>query len=448
MKRLFVFSISICCAIVAVLSSKPVDAQGLPLIRDAEIEDTIRRMSTPLFQAAGLSPSSIKIHLVQDKSLNAFVADGQQMFIHTGLLMRAENASQVIGVIAHETGHISGGHLSRFGNAAKQGATTAIIATILGAATAVGTGRGDVGAAVMAGGQQLAQRNFFSFTRSQEGSADQAALTFLDATDQSARGLLQFMGILENQELLISNNQDPYVRTHPLSADRIQAIEAHIARSDNSNNQPSPEMELAFQRAKAKLTGYFDPPGITFRVYPETDQSIPARYARAFAYSKIPDKEKAITTLNDLLNDIPNDPYFLELKAQVLFESGDIDGAIGPFANAVAAVPEEPLIRFEYARALIAKNTPADLEEAVEQLQFALSREPRYASGWRNLGIAYGRLGDEGRSSLALAEEALLKGDLAAVNYHAGRAEQTFPRGSREWLQAEDLLLAAKNIKE
>lgn len=437
-----------CCAIVATFASEPADAQSLPLIRDAEIEDTIRRMSTPLFQAAGLSPSSVSIHLVGDKSLNAFVADGQRMFVHTGLLMRADNASQVIGVIAHETGHISGGHLSRFGRASQQGTTTSVIATILGAATALGTGRPDVGAAVIAGGQQLAQRNFFSFTRSQEGSADQAALTLLDATDQSARGLIEFMGILENQELLITNNQDPYIRTHPLSSDRIQAIEAHIARSPKSDIPTPPEMELRFQRTKAKLIGYFEPPSITLRIYPDTDQSIPARFARAFAYSKVPDKDKALATLDSLLTDIPDDPYFLELKAQVLFESGDVAGALAPFARAVSIVPEEPLIRFEYARVLIESPAPGDLENAIEQLKFALSREPRYASGWRNLGIAYGRLGDTGRSSIALAEEAILKGDFSAVNYHAGRAAEIFPRGSREWLQAEDLLLAAKNTKK
>lgn len=404
-------------------------------------------MSTPLFQAAGLAPSSVRIHIVADKSLNAFVADGQRMFVHTGLLMRAENASQVIGVIAHETGHISGGHLSRFARAGQQGFATSVISTVLGAAAALGTGRPDVGAAVIAGGQQLAQRNFFSFTRSQEGSADQAALSFLDATGQSAKGLLEFMGILENQELLITNNQDPYVRTHPLSSDRIQAIEAHIARSANSNSPTPGDMELRFQRAKAKLIGYFDPPNITFRIYPDTDQSIPAQFARAFAYSKVPDKDKALATLDSLLTELPDDPYFLELKAQVLFESGDVAGAIEPYSRAVNIIPEEPLIRFEYARVLIASPAPGDMERAVEQLKFALSREPKYASGWRNLGIAYGRLGDQGRSSIALAEEALLKGDYKVVNYHAGRAVELFPRGSREWLQAEDLLLAAKNTK-
>lgn len=446
MKRLFVFCM--CCAIVALFSSEPVDAQGLPLIRDAEIEDTIRRMSTPLFQAAGLAPSSVRIHIVADKSLNAFVADGQRMFMHTGLLMRAENASQIIGVIAHETGHISGGHLSRFGRAGQQGTATAVIATILGAATALGTGRPDIGAAVVAGGGQISQRNFFSFTRSQEGSADQAALSFLDSTGQSARGLLEFMGILENQELLITNNQDPYVRTHPLSSDRIRAIEAHIVRSPNSNSPASAEMELRFERTKAKLIGYFEQPSLTFRIYPDTDQSIPARFARAYAYSKVPDKDKALSTLASLLADIPDDPYFLELKAQVLFESGDVAGAKESFSRAVSIVPNESLIRFEYARALIASNESSDLEMALEQLKFALSREPKFASGWRNLGIAYGRLGDTGRSSLALAEEALLKGDLSAANYHAGRAVELFPRGSREWLQAEDLLLAAKNTKK
>ncbi|MGJ3258086.1 MAG: M48 family metalloprotease [Rhodospirillales bacterium] len=426
----------------------PARAQGLSLIRDAEIEDTIRTMAAPLFRAAGLTPSSVSIHLVNDKSLNAFVADGQRLFMNTGLLMAADNASQVIGVIAHETGHISGGHLSRLGKAQQQTTATALIATVLGAAAGLATGRGDVAGAVIAGGQSTAVRNFLSFSRVQENSADQAALTLLDETKQSARGLLEFMQVLEGQELLTGASQDPYVRTHPLSEDRIDAIGAHIARSPHSGNPVDPSLVRAFERSRAKLVGYFEQPSITLRKYPESDTSIPARYARAFAYSQMPDAEKALAELNSLLNDVPDDPYFLELKAQVLFESGDIQAAIPPFRRAVEQQPEEPLLRTELARTLIESQQKGHLEEAVEHLKFGLSRDNRSASAWRLLGIAYGKLGDVGRSSLALAEEALMRGDEAQVRFHAGRAAEMFARGSPEWLQAEDMLLALKNRKE
>lgn len=426
----------------------PARAQGLSFIRDAEIEDTIRWMATPLFQAAGLAPTSVRIHLVNDNSLNAFVADGQRLFIHTGLLMRADSAEQVIGVIAHETGHIAGGHLSRLGKEHKAATAKALIATVIGAAAGLATGRGDVAGAVISGGQSTAIRGFLSFSRGQEASADQAALTLLDQTKQSSRGLLEFMEVLEGQELLTGASQDPYVRTHPLSEDRIQAIRAHLEKSPYSNAPPDPAVALAFERVRAKLIGYFEPPTITLRRYPLTDTSIPARYARAFAYSQVPEPQKAIAELDGLLRDVPDDPYFLELKAQVLYESGNIQDAVAPFRRAVELKPEEPLLRTELSRILTESNNKEYIEEAVEHLKFGLSRDSRSASAWRLLGIAYGKLGDIGRSSLALAEEALLLGKDSEVRFHAGRAAEMFPRGSPEWLHAEDMLLALKNRKE
>lgn len=423
----------------------PADADGIRIVRDAETEDTIRQMTAPLLQAAGIPPSSVNLHLVNDKSLNAFVANGMNMYIHTGLLMTADNANQVIGVIAHETGHISGGHLSRLNTAIDRGSATSLIATLLGAAVAVGTGRGDVGAAVFAGGQTVAQRNFLTFTRSQENSADQAALKLLDATGQSAKGLYEFMEVLQGQELLISNNQDPYVRTHPLSSERLQAIEAHMGRSQNTGATTPPAIDHAFQRIRAKLKGYFNPPHQTLREFPPGDNAEAARYARAFAYSRIPEPQKALDELEHLLTAAPDDPFYLELKSQVLFESGNVEAAIPPFRLAVKQRPESPLLRGEFGRVLLESKEPGALEEAVEQLKLSLSRERNAPFVWRNLGIAYGRLGDVGRSSLALAEEAALRGKTSEVTFHAGRAAEMFPAGSPERLQAEDLLLAVKN---
>lgn len=446
LKSGFFFSIFI-VVILSASVSPPARAQGLPLIRDAEIEDTIRKMATPLFRAAGLTPASVSIHLVNDKTLNAFVADGQRLFMNTGLLMRADNAAQVIGVIAHETGHIAGGHLSRLGKAQQQGSATALIATIIGVAAGIGTGRGDIGGAIVAGGQQAATRGFLSFSRTQENSADQAALTALDNTGQSARGLLEFMEILEGQELLTSASQDPYARTHPLSEDRIQAMRAHVARSSNSDKATEPSLDAAFARTQAKLVGYFEQPALTLRRYPVQDTSVPARYARAFAYSRSAETAKAVAELDSLLQTIPDDPYFLEFKGQILFGDGKIEEALPPFRRAVELLPEEPLLRTEFAQILIESQRKEDLEEAVEHLKFGLSRNKESAAAWRYLGIAYGKLGDIGRSSLALAESAIRRGEESEVRFHAGRAAEMFPRGSPEWLQAEDLLLALKNRK-
>ena len=255
------------------------------------------------------------------------------------------------------------------------------------------------------------------------------------------------MEILEGQELLTSASQDPYARTHPLSEDRIQAMRAHVARSSNSDKPTDPSLDAAFARTQAKLVGYFEQPALTLRRYPVEDTSVPARYARAFAYSRAAETAKAISELDSLLQTIPDDPYFLEFKGQILFGDGKIDEALPPFRRAVEQLPEESLLRTEFAQILIESQRKEDLEEAVEHLKFGLSRDRESAAAWRYLGIAYGKLGDIGRSSLALAESAIRRGEESEVRFHAGRAAEMFPRGSPEWLQAEDLLLALKNRK-
>jgi len=420
------------------------DAKGLSLIRDAEIENTIRDYATPVFRAAGLDPDAINIYLVKDPTINAFVAGGQNIFIHTGLLVKTDNASEIIGVIAHETGHISGGHLSRIQNALSKSSVPAILGFILGGAATIATGRGDIGAAISAGGQSVAQRNFLRYSRTQEASADHAALKFLDSTKQSAKGLSQFMKVLEDQELLSTANQDPYVRTHPLSRERIVTIENHVEHSPYSNVLPSPFQVKSHARIKAKLYAFLNTPGRTLRAYKKSDSSIAARYARSIAYYKNAKIDPALELLDGLLKEMPTDPYFHELRGQILFENGRISEALKSYGKASDLLPNSFLIRRELARAQIEKNDPKLIDMAIKNLRIALPKEPRTAFTWRLLATAYGRKGDMGNSSLALAEEALINGKTDIASYHAGRAEKLFASGSREWLQAQDILMAAK----
>ncbi len=423
-------------------------AKGVSLIRDAEIENTIRTYAAPVFRAAGLEPDGIDIYLVKDNSLNAFVAGGQKVFLNTGLLLRTNSANEIIGVIAHETGHIAGGHLSRVQDALSKSTVPVILSFILGSAATVATGRGDVGAAIIAGGQTVAAKNFLKYSRTQEAAADHAALRFLDRTKQSARGLLNFMDVLSDQELLSTARQDPYVRSHPLTRDRIATLANHVATSPYSETRDTAEFIAMHERLVAKLFAFINPFSTTLRRYKKGDDSLPARYARAIAHYRKPDLPRAVGLVDELIAERPRDPYFHELKGQMLFENGRTTEALASYETAVSLLPDAHLIRRELARVQLEVNDPAFLDPAIDNLKAVLARDRQSSFTWRQLAIAYGRKGEKGHSSLALAEEALLTRKPAVAVYHAGLAERLFPSGSREWIQARDIHLAAKQLEK
>ena len=423
-------------------------ARKLSFIRDAEIENTIGALATPLFLAAGLEPSNIRVYLVNDRQLNAFVAGGQKIFINTGLLMRTEHAGQVTGVIAHETGHISGGHLARTQDALSDLSAQGILAFVLGAAAGIATGRADVGQAVTLGGQQIGQRSFLQYSRTQEGAADQAAIKLLDATGNSARGLLEFLEILGDQDLVGARHQDPYVRTHPLTRDRIRTLANHVAVSPFSENVPSPEIAVAHRRMRAKLFAFLEPLAQTLRRYKANDGDPISRYAHAIAYYRQPDLNRALQLIDGLIAERPDDPYYHELKGQMLFENGRVREALAPYRTAARLMSGSPLILIGLARVQIEMNDPAQLEPAIVNFRAALRNDPNNPFVWRQLAIAHGRRGELGESSLALAEEALLLGKPAEAAYHAGRAENVFARGAPGWLKARDIAGAADALRK
>ncbi|MDA0675125.1 MAG: M48 family metalloprotease [Proteobacteria bacterium] len=434
--------------IVLALSPRATMAQErLSFITDAEIEHIIREFATPLFQVAGLDPNAVRIFLVNDSKLNAFVAGGQNLFINTGLLMRSDSANQVIGVIAHETGHISGGHLARFGDEASSSAAQSIMAMVLAGAAAA-AGRPDVGQAIALGGQHVALSGLLKYSRTQEGAADQAALKFLDASRQSSKGLMDFMQILGSQELVGDKYQDPYVRTHPLSADRVLTIREHVANSPYSDVPPSSEFVAKHRRMVVKLKAFLNPVAQTMREFPASYTSLEARYARAIALYRRPDLQAALAEIDGLLGDWPNDPFFRELKGQILFEYGNVNASIEPYRESARIVPDATSIRVALARALIESGDTALLDEAVENLQAALVRDPDSPFVWRQLGIAYGRQGKTGLSDLALAEEAIRRDRSPEAKFYAGRAARAFPTGSVPWIQAQDILRAIENTAE
>ncbi len=429
-------------AVIAPSCLKP--ARAISLIRDAEIENTIRMYGAPLFGMAGLDVRSVRVFIVNDPGLNAFVAGGQNIFLNSGLLMRAETANQVIGVIAHETGHITGGHLSRMHDQLARANWQSILAMVLGTAV-IAAGGADAGAAIVSAGQQVAQRGFLQYSRTQEAAADQAAFRMLDATGQSSRGMMEFFQILGAQEALITANQDPYVRTHPMSSDRIATARNHIRSSPHSNKSDSPELQLVHARMRAKLKGFLNPPEQTLRDYPAEDVSLPAIYARAIAHHKANNMTDSLREMDRLLAKHPDDAYFHELRGQILLEHGKVAEAPSSYRRAAELKPDAPQILVGLGRSLLAdESATTAVGEATKVLRRAARLNPQLASAWRWLAVAYGRQGDIGNASLATAERYLLNGRLRDAIDQAKRAEHHLAVGSSGHLRAQDIISAAR----
>ena len=421
----------------------PLLAKNISLIRDTEIENTIRSYSKPLLIAAGLEPSSIRIHIVKDNTLNAFVAGGQQIFVNSGLILQSNNAGQIIGVLAHEIGHISGGHLIKGTKARKDISATSILGVLLGGAAII-AGHPDAGKAAIQLGSNIGAKNYLSFSRTQESAADQTALRLLEQTKQSSVGLLEFMEKLEDQELLSTRNQDPYIRTHPLSRNRLSTIRRHLEKSPFTNKPITLKYMKSHKRIKAKLVGFTQTFSRTLRQFPEKDKSLAGIYARSIAYFRKPNMQKAIELIDKLIAKMPNDPYFHELKGQFYFENGKINPALESYQTAANLMPESPLLRFQLARAQIEKNEHNLLKLAVKNLSYAINKDATRPNIWRQLSIAYGRLGKKGDSLRALAEEAVLLGRNTEAIKIAERAKKHSKIGTQSWLQAEDIIAVAR----
>jgi len=418
------------------------------LIRDAETENLIRTFAAPIFRAAGLDARAVHIYIINDPTLNSFVAGGQNLFMNTGTLLRADRPNEVIGIMAHETGHIAGGHLARMQEEMHDASIKAIIGMAVGALAGIaGHGNGDAAGAAILSGESVGERSYLSFSVTQEASADHAALTFLDRTHQSAQGLLDFFDILAQEELLSAQRQDPYLRTHPLTRQRIEYIRAHVRTSPYSKNVDPPEWVAQFKAMQAKLDAFLNPPTATLAKYKAEDTSVPARYARAIAFYRIPQMKDALSAIDGLIHDYPDNPYYQELKGQMLFENGRIAEAVAPYQKAVQLAPDTPLLRIELAQVELETNDPSMVPKALAMLADAVHFENENPDAWHFLAIAYGRSNNIGMAALSLAEEGMANGDYKTAGQQADRASKLLPPGA-ERQRALDIKNDAKRLRD
>jgi predicted Zn-dependent protease len=436
-------------ALSACVTTSAAVAQGIPLVRDTETENLLKDYSRPIFKAAGLG-SHVTMRIVKSESFNAFVIDGLNVFINTGTLMQAKTPNEVIGVIAHETGHITGGHLAALRTRIARDQTKALLIMVLGIGAIVGgaaaggdTGKelGSLGMGIGVGGQELIMRSLLSERRSQESAADQAGMKYLEATKQSGRGMLETFENFAQQEYVSAAHQDPFVRSHPVAADRVARLRELVAKSPYLNVKDPPELQQRHDMVRAKISGYLESQGSVFNRYPPKDTSLPARYARAIARNCSGRCDQAIGEVDALIKERPDHPYFWEIKGSFYFWGGKHREAIPPLRKALQlAGGNEPLMQVQLAQSMLATEDAALLDEAISLLRRAVALDRTYGHAHRQLGIAFYRKGRLPEADLSTAEGHFEDGNIKQAHIFAKRAVTKLREGSPEWLRGQDII--------
>ncbi|AHY50891.1 M48 family metalloprotease [Bradyrhizobium japonicum] len=428
-------------------------AKGPPILRDTETEQLLREYTRPILRAAGLEKQNIQMVIINDGSFNAFVADGRRIFVNYGAIMQSETPNQIIGVLAHETGHLAGGHLSKLREQLANAQTQMIIAMLLGAgAIAVGSTRGsnsagnnglaNAGAAAIAGPQEMIRRTLLSYQRQQEENADRAGVKFLTATQQSPKGMYETFKRFTSESLFASRGADPYLQSHPMPAERVASLQEFASSSPYWDKKDDPALQLRHDMARAKISAFMERPETVYRRYPQTNDSMPARYARAISTYLHGDLRSALAQIDALIQVQPNNPYFYEVRGQALLEGGRPAEAIPALRKAVQLSNNAPLIEMLLGQALVGSDNKAYTDDAVRILRAAVAREPEAALGYMQLAMAYGRKGDYAEADLASAQAAYLRGDNKTARELATRAKTRFAVGTPGWVKADDIVAA------
>jgi predicted Zn-dependent protease len=423
--------------------------KGPPILRDTEAEQLLREYTRPILRAAGLEKQNIQIVIINDSAFNAFVADGRRIFVNYGAIMQSETPNQIIGVLAHETGHLAGGHLAKMREQLAQAQTQMIIAMLLGAGAMVAGARGggnsglaNAGAAAVAGPQEMIRRTLISYVRQQEENADRAGVKFLTATGQSPKGMYETFKRFTNESLFAARGADPYLQSHPMPAERVAALEGLARSSPYWDKKDDPALQLRHDMMRAKISAFMERQDTVYRRYPLSNDSLPARYAHAISTYLHGDLRTALGMIDALIQVQPNNAYFYELRGQALLEGGKPAEAIAPLRRAVQLSNNAPLIEMLLGQALVATNNKAYTEDAIAILRAAVARETEAPLGYTQLAMAYGRKGDYAEADLASAQAAFLRGDNKTARELASRAKTRFAVGTPGWVKADDIVAA------
>jgi predicted Zn-dependent protease len=437
----------VCSATLAQAQPTNINA-GIPMIRDTEIEQLLRDYTNPILRAAGLGAQNIRVVIISERTFNAFVMDGRRIFVNSGALLDSTTPNQIIGVLAHETGHIAGGHLAKLRQELANIQTAALIGMLAGAGALIAgassgggsSGLAQAGAAAMSAPMEAARRSLLSYQRTQEEAADRAGVKFLNDSGQSSKGMYETFKRFADQIQFTASRIDPYLQSHPLPMERVRALEVLAKSSPLWDKKDPSELQLRHDLMRAKLSAFMERPETVARKYPLTDTSLAARYARAITGYRHYDIRSALAQMDSLIQVQPNNPYFWELKGQALIETGRPADAIAPLRHAMTLAPNAPLIQIMLGQALVASNNPKVADEAINLLRNALAREPETPEGYTQLAMAYGRKGDLAQADLASAQAAFTRNDIKTARELAARAKTRFAIGTPGWVKADDIV--------
>lgn len=445
--RMLLSLVLVVSSLAGSISAANAQQRGVSVVRDAEIEALVAEYAGPILEAAGLSRSGIEIVLVNDDSFNAFVA-GRRIFINTGALLMAESPNEIIGVLAHEAGHIAGGHQHRLREQMARSQTLAVLAMVLGLGAAVGgsiggggQGLGQAGAGIMAGGVEAARRSLLTYQRSEEATADRAAITYLERTGQSANGMLKTFERFAKTMALSGVRVDPYQQSHPMPRERIANLQTLARASRHFDQKDPPSLQLRHDLIRAKIAAYTQGHQSATRLFARSPGSLPAAYADTIGTFLRGNARAAVGKIDALIKAQPNNPYFHEMKGEILIKAGRPADAAKSFATALRLDRRKSgIIQIGYGQALMATGRADMLRQAISELQTGLSREKEYAAGYRYLAQAHGQLGNIGDAELATAEGHFHSGSYREAKVFAARAQMRLPSGSPGWMRAQDII--------
>src|SRR6202045_3397435 len=437
------------CALVAGSAPPPARStpRALPLVRDAETEQLLRDYTQPILRAAGLAQQNINVVIINDRTFNAFVIDAKRIFVNAGALMQAETPNEIIGVLAYVTGHIPAGHLCKLPSELANAQTAMILGMLLGVGAMVagarsGRGIGGNAAVALPAAQSMVMHSILAYQGQQEEQADRAGVKFLTATGQSTKGMYDTFKRFASESLFAARGADPYLQSHPMPAERVAALEELARSSPYWDKKDDPALQLRHDMVRAKTSGFMEQQDTVLRRYPPSNDSLPARYARAIATYLHGDLHSAVVQIDGLIQAQPNNPYFYELRGQALLEGGKPAEAIAPLRRAVQLSNNAPLIEMLLGQALVATNNKAYTEEAIAILRAAVARETEAPLGYTQLAMAYGRKGDFAQADLASAQAAFLRGHSKTARELASRAKTRFAVGTPGWVKADDIVAA------
>lgn len=431
------------CAISAFcIAAQPAVAQALQLVRDTEAERLLKSYEDPILVAAGLDPLAVKMYIVQDPAINAFAAEGQNIFVNTGLLQQLHSPNEVIGVLAHETGHIAGGHLIRDTSAISKAMVPMLIGVAAGVAAMI-AGAGEGGMALIGLGMTASQAQFMQFSRVQEATADQMGQRFLRQTHQSGQGMLDVFERLADEEAMSAYKVDPMVMDHPASRDRIDLLQRLVEASPYKDVKDSPEAAHAFRMLQAKLAGFLDPVDLVLSHFPASDMSEEAHYARAVAYFREPELQKALAECDQLVKIEPRNPFFWELMGQIFVDMSRPESGVPPYQKSVELLPDAPLLRVSLAAAQLATEKTLLAKPALDNLKIALRQENDNTFAWFEAAQAYSELGNEPMANLSTAERYYNAGAMPAAAHFAMLAQKKLAQGTPDWQRASDIMAVA-----